>query len=79
MGADIIESLLDPSVIDALVKAWGTNSASIVESRLDNKFKELFESLAALKSDNARSQKSITVLEKENILFKSRLEDLEVI
>ena len=52
---DTIEALLDPRVIDALVKALGTKIAEIVESRLDDKLKDLFDSVNQLKKDSDSS------------------------
>jgi len=77
-GDDLLESLLDTRVVDALVTALGEKIAGIVETRLESKFQNLFDSFAVLKADNVHSNKAISELEKDNKALKIRLDDLEV-
>ena len=59
---ELIESLLEPRVIDALAKALGATIAGIVEAKLDEKFKDLFDTVKVLKADNLKINKTVADL-----------------
>jgi hypothetical protein len=74
---EFVEALLDPRVVDALVKALGNKIAEVVESRLNDKLKDLFESMDSLKADNLKCTSAIAALESDNKVMKTRLEELD--
>jgi hypothetical protein len=77
INEEFVEALLDSRVVDALVKALGTKIAEIVESRLDDRFKDLLESINHLKVDSLKASKAIAALEADNKAMKTRLEELD--
>ena len=74
---DIIEALLDQRVVDSLCSALGTKISDIVEQSLGDRFKDLLESMSVLKSENAKSAKTIVNLEAENKKLRTQLDDLD--
>ena len=73
----LVEALLDPRVVDALVKALGVKISDIVEARLETRLKEIRDVVHELKDENSRVKKIVSQLEADNKALSAKIETLD--
>ena len=74
---DLLDSLLDPRVIDALSKALAASISKLVEDSIEQKLSSIFNKFESMECAQKDTETSLKTLQDENSELRERLEELE--